>query len=161
MTPRSRWPLVGLVALLAGCAGNVVYQDSIPVPDGAWDRSLAPEFSFDIADTINQHDVYIDVRHTGDYPFSDLFLFVDLNGPGGRHLRDTVECLLADPMGRRYGKGTGFLFADRHDAKVLYRLHNKFPAAGRYTIRLEQAMRTEQLPGVIDVGVSVERSKDQ
>lgn len=152
------WMAVAAV-LLAGCGEEVVYQADVPVPEGAWDRGFKPEFSFDIADTVRQHDVYIDIRHTGDYPFSDLFLFVDLKGPGGRAMRDTVECLLADPTGRWYGKGTGFLFADRHDAKVLYKLHNRFPAIGRYSMRLEQAMRTEQLPGVIDVGVSVERSK--
>lgn len=154
------WPWVALVTvLITGCTEAVVYQADVPVPEGAWDRSFVPEFTFDITDTLGQHDVYIDVRHTGDYPFSDLFLFVDLKGPGGRELRDTVECLLADPTGRWYGTGTGFLIADRYNAKVLYKLHNRFPAMGRYTLRLEQAMRTEKLPGVIDVGVSVERSQ--
>jgi gliding motility-associated lipoprotein GldH len=43
------------------------------------------------------------------------------------------------------------------DAKVLYKTGNRFPAAGHYVIRLEQAMRTERLEGVMDVGVSVER----
>lgn len=148
---------VGL--LLAGCSDQVVFQADVPVPEEAWDRSFTPEFSFEVSDTVRHHDLYIDVRHTGDYPFSDLFLFVDLYGPDDRHLRDTVECLLADPTGRWYGKGTGFIFADRFEAHVLYKLKNRFPASGRYTIKLEQAMRTEQLPGVIDVGVSVERSK--
>lgn len=148
---------VGL--LLVGCSDQVVFQADVPVPEEAWDRSFTPEFSFEVSDTVRHHDLYIDVRHTGDYPFSDLFLFVDLYGPDDRHLRDTVECLLADPTGRWYGKGTGFIFADRFEAHVLYKLKNRFPASGRYTIKLEQAMRTEQLPGVIDVGVSVERSK--
>lgn len=148
---------VGL--LLAGCSDQVVFQADVPVPEEAWDRSFTPEFSFEVGDTVRHHDLYIDVRHTGDYPFSDLFLFVDLYGPDDRHLRDTVECLLADPTGRWYGKGTGFIFADRFEAHVLYKLKNRFPVSGRYTIKLEQAMRTEQLPGVIDVGVSVERSK--
>jgi gliding motility-associated lipoprotein GldH len=148
-----------LAVLLASCSDQVVFQADVPVPDEAWDRSFTPEFSFEVNDTIRHHDLYIDVRHTGDYPFSDLFLFVDLHGPDDRHLRDTVECLLADPTGRWYGKGTGFIFADRFEAHVLYKLKNRFPASGRYTIKLEQAMRTEKLPGVIDVGVSVERSK--
>jgi len=151
--------VLGLAALLAGCADHVVYQADVPIPGGAWNRAYVPEFGFDITDTIGKHDLYIDLRHTGDYPFSDLFLFVDLEGPGGRKLRDTVECLLADPSGRWYGKGAGFIFADRIEAKVLYKLGNKFPASGRYTIRLEQAMRTEELHGVLDVGISVERSK--
>lgn len=156
---RSVLAAIAVGLLLAGCSDQVVFQADVPVPGETWDRSFTPEFSFEVSDTIRHHDLYIDVRHTGDYPFSDLFLFVDLYGPDDRHLRDTVECLLADPMGRWYGKGTGFIFADRFEAHVLYKLKNRFPASGRYTIKLEQAMRTEQLPGVIDVGVSVERSK--
>ena len=139
-----------------------MFQADVTVAGGSWSREFKPEFSFDITDTVSKHDVYIDVRHTGDYPFSDLFLFVDLEGPGGRAARDTVECLLADPSGQWYGKGTGFIFAKRTiAAHVLYKLNNRFPAAGRYTITLEQAMRTEKLDGVLDVGVSVQRSNTQ
>lgn len=148
--------------MLAGCAGNVVFQEDAAIPGGQWSSAFKPEFSFEIADTAGKHDVFIDVRHTGDYAYSDLYLFVDLTGPGGRTMRDTVECILADPTGRWLGRGTGFVFANRtRHAKVLYRLGNRFPASGRYTIRLEQAMRDDPLPAVIDVGVSIERSKVQ
>jgi gliding motility-associated lipoprotein GldH len=150
-----------IAALLTSCADHVVYQQDVSVPEGAWHRDFTPEFTFTVTDTVSRHDLFIDLRHTGDYPFSDLFLFIDLAGPDGRSLRDTVECLLADPTGRWYGKGTGFILAKRTEitAKVLYKYRNRFPVAGPYTIRLEQAMRTETLPGVIDVGVSVERSR--
>ncbi|MCB9182870.1 MAG: gliding motility lipoprotein GldH [Flavobacteriales bacterium] len=145
--------------MLAACTSGVVFQADTSIPGGSWDASVTPEFTFEIADTVSKHDVYIDVRHTGDYAYSDLYLFIDLEGPGGRNMRDTVECLLADPMGHWLGKGTGFIFASRtHDAKVLYRLGNRFPVAGRYTIRIEQGMRDNPLPGIIDVGVSIERS---
>ncbi len=150
-----------LLVLVTGCTDRVVYQSDIPIPAGSWNRDLRPEFSFEVMDTVNRHDLYIDIRHTGDYPFQDLFLFVDLSGPDGRHLRDTVECLLADPGGRWYGKGQGFIFADRIQAHVLYKMRNRFPASGRYTVQLEQAMRTEELKGVLDVGISVERSQQQ
>ncbi len=154
--------VIPMALLLAGCSEQVVFQADAPIPNGTWDNRYTPEFAFDITDTVSKHDVYIDVRHTGDYPYSNLHLFVDLSGPGGRAKRDTVECLLADPTGRWLGKGTGFIFARRtRDAKVLYRLGNRFPASGRYTVRIEQAMRENPLPAVIDVGVSVERSKAQ
>lgn len=147
--------------LLAGCADHVVYQAAVPVDQEGWHRSFKPEFNFDVADTLTSHHLYIDIRHTGDYPYSDLHLFVDLTGPGGRHARDTVQCLLADPTGRWHGKGQGFIFADRYDAHVLYKMNNRFPAAGRYTVKLEQAMRTEQIEGVLDVGISLERAAEQ
>jgi gliding motility-associated lipoprotein GldH len=152
-------PALCLGLLLMGCADHVVHQDTMAIPGGAWHRDQVPEFAFEVTDTVSKHDLFIDIRHTGDYPFSDLFLFVDLHGPGDRHLRDTVECLLADPTGRWYGRGLGFIFADRYQAHVLYKLGNRFPTAGRYTMRLEQAMRTEELPGILDVGISVERSR--
>ncbi|HQZ42137.1 MAG TPA: hypothetical protein PK735_04555, partial [Flavobacteriales bacterium] len=52
-------------ALLFGCTEGVVFQEDLPIPNGTWDRSYQPEFAFDITDTISQHDVFIDVRHTG------------------------------------------------------------------------------------------------
>jgi gliding motility-associated lipoprotein GldH len=146
------------VLLLAGCSGAVVFQADIPVPNGEWDRTWKPEFAFDIQDTISQRDIYLDIRHTGDYPFSNIYVFATLTGPQGHTLTDTVECTLADPTGRWYGKGAGFIHSDRVQAHVLYRMHNTFPASGRYTIALEQAMRTEKLTGVIDVGISIEAS---
>lgn len=148
-----------IAAVLTGCSEPPVFQADVPIADGAWDRAYKPSFTFLVQDSVSKHDVYIDVRHTGDYPYSDLFLFVDLQGPGGRAIRDTVECLLADPTGKWYGKGQGFIFADRYQAHVLYKLGDRFPAGGEYTITLEQAMRTATLPGVLDVGVSVTRSK--
>jgi len=148
-----------LAAALLGCSPEgVLFQADVPVPDGAWDRNFTPEFNFTVTDTTTRYDLVIDIRHTGDYPFSDLYLFVDMHGPDGRHARDTVECRMADPTGRWYGKGTGFIFAGRTvAARVLYRHGSRFPAAGDYRIRLEQAMRTERLEGVLDVGVSVEQ----
>lgn len=147
-----------LLLALAACTGHVFYQGSSTIPNGVWDRSFVPSFTFDVQDTVSEHDVYIDLRHTGEYPFSSLHLFVRLTTPNGRMVVDTVECPLADPTGRWYGKGLGFIFADRFQARVLYRMGNRFPRKGIYTVSLEQAMRTESLQGVLDAGISIERS---
>ena len=159
----NRWGLlIPLIAILSGgCAKEVVFQEDVQTPSGIWERGWDPIFAFDIADTITPHDVYLDVRHTGDYPFSNLYTFVKLTGPSGESITDTVECTLADPSGRWFGKGLGFISSDRFQAHVLYKLRNRFPRKGRYTLMLEQAMRTQKLQGVIDVGVSVERSKSR
>ncbi len=152
----SRTPIaIGLLLSIAGCGPGIVYQGDQEVPDGTWSREWQPEFTFDLADTVNAHNVFIDLRHTGDYPFSDLYVFATVAGPGLPAVRDTVECLLADANGRWYGKGLGFI----KNAHVLYKLNKRFPRAGRYTIRLEQAMRVDPLPAVIDVGISVEKSR--
>ncbi len=136
----------------------MVFQGDVAVPDGAWSSTFTPGFTFTMNDTVRQHDVFIDVRHTTEYPFQDMYIFVTLEGPGGRTTTDTVDLLLADPSGRWSGDGLGFIHADRYHAHVLYRYRNRFPRAGEYTVTLQQAMRRDPLPGVIDVGVSIERS---
>lgn len=158
---RSTTAFLGLVGLLVGCTDGVVFQQDVEVPGTGWDRSWKPSFTFEMTDTLAPHDVYLDLRHTGDYPFSNLYTFIKLDGPGGMSATDTVECTLADPSGRWYGKGLGFISSDRFQAHVLYKLRNRFPRSGRYTLTLEQAMRTERLNGIIDVGVSVERSRSK
>lgn len=156
---RTGLATIATALLLSGCTENVVFQEDAETPNGSWERNWNPSFTFEVKDTLAPHDVYLDLRHTGDYPFSNLYAFVTLTGPDGRKTVDTVECTLADPTGRWYGKGQGFISSDRFQAHVLYRLHNRFPRSGRYSLTLEQAMRVEKLQGIIDVGVSVERSK--
>ena len=155
LIPFLAWALL----LLTGCSEPPVFQADVPMAAEAWNRANKPQFNFTIDDTLNKYDIFVDLRHNGDYPFSSLYLFVDLEGPGDRMARDTVECLLADPTGKWYGKGQGFIFADRYQAHVLYKLGDRFPAKGSYRIALEQAMRTEDLTGVLDVGISVMRSR--
>jgi gliding motility-associated lipoprotein GldH len=150
---------IPLAALFFACGKGVVFQADAPIPDERWVNTYKPEFTFDVTDTVTEHDVYIDIRHTGDYDFSDLWLFSTINGPGLKPVRDTAMCVLARPTGEWLGKGLGFIFSDRFEAHVLWKVGNRFPRTGRYTIQLEQAMRVDTLAGIIDVGVSVERSK--
>jgi gliding motility-associated lipoprotein GldH len=137
------------------CRSEVVHHADIHVPDEGWSRDWRPEFAFSIADTNALHDVYIDLRHTGDYAFSDLYLFATVRGPGLPPAVDTVECLLADPAGRWYGKGRGYI----HSLHLLYKAGKRFPRPGRYSIELEQAMRVDPLEHVLDVGISVEKPR--
>lgn len=146
-----------LVLLLSACGDALVHSETRPVPGSVWDRSWKPEFTFEISDTLGQHDTYLDIRHTGSYAFSELYLFVTLKRPDGHVLLDTVQCPLSDANGRWYGEGLGFIRSERFDAHILYKYGNRFPQRGRYSVTLEQAMRVEKLEGVIDVGVSVEK----
>ncbi|MBK6777890.1 MAG: gliding motility lipoprotein GldH [Flavobacteriales bacterium] len=150
-------PSLALVLVLSSCSDAIVHSETRPVPGSVWDRSWKPEYSFEITDTISQYDTYLDVRHTGSYAYSELYLFVTLKRPDGHVYIDTVQCPLSDANGKWYGKGLGFIRSERFDAHILYKYGNRFPQRGRYSVTLEQAMREEKLENVIDVGVSVEK----
>jgi gliding motility-associated lipoprotein GldH len=67
--------------------------------------------------------------------------------------RDTVELTLADASGKWLGSGMG----DIWDNRVLFKQSFRFPEKGTYQFALEQAMRVDPLPQVMDVGIRIEK----
>jgi gliding motility-associated lipoprotein GldH len=78
--------LLGSALLFAGCTEDVVFQEDAQTPNGVWERNWNPTFSFEVSDTVSTHNVYLDLRHTGDYPFSNLYTFVTLKVPDSSKL---------------------------------------------------------------------------
>ena len=117
-----------------------------------WKWNDVAVFEMDVADTLSLHSIYLQVRHTTDYPMSNLYMFVNVKSPTGQFRRDTVNMILATPNGEWVGKGTGRL----RELRLLYRSQTRFGIPGIYVFSIEQAMRKAELP-VTDIGVRVER----
>ena len=147
--------LLSLFILLAtSCDPQMVYDQYMNTRDGEWRWNDVGVFEVDMADTVSLHNIYLQVRHTVDYPMSNLYMFVLLKGPSGQFVRDTVNLVLADPDGQWVGRGKG----KYRELQLLYRQQSRFSEQGIYTISLEQAMRKSELP-VTNVGIRVERIK--
>jgi gliding motility-associated lipoprotein GldH len=95
------------------------------------------------------------VRNAGGYQFSNLFIFFTTTIPSGKMERDTIEITLADETGKWLGDGLG----DIWDNRQLFKSNFRFPEKGTYTFTLEQAMRVNPLPQIMDVGIRIERAK--
>ena len=52
-------------------------------------------------------DIYIHIRNTNTYPYSNLFLIAELSDSTEVYTRDTLEYAMADPKGKWLG--TGFM----------------------------------------------------
>ena len=63
---------------------------------------------------------------------------------------------LADDKGQWLGDGMG----DIWDNRALFRERMRFPQSGLYTFEIEQAMRQNPLPQIMDVGLRIERYDD-
>ena len=145
-----------LSLILFSCDGNKIFEEYIEVENADWKKENIANFSFVIEDTISAHNLYLNVRNTGDYPYSNLYMFVKIKGPDGNFNVDTVNCKLADNRGEWLGKGVGDLW----DLKIPYIGAFKFAQSGEYNVSFEQAMRVEDgLKGITDVGLRVEKSK--
>lgn len=133
---------------LASCDQNMVYEENKAVEGGVWKSNDVKSFEFDITDTLQLYNFYVNVRNGEEYPFSNLYLFVEMEFPNGKKSIDTLECPLADQLGNWYGSGLGSIF----DNRVLFRERKKFPLSGHYKVDIHQAMRTDALEGIYDIG---------
>jgi len=138
--------------LLSACSKQPLYEEIQQIPDVGWYADEPVSFLVDINDSISGFNFYLNIRNTGNYRYSNLYLFVDSHLPGGIVYRDTIECQIAAPDGKWLGSG----FGDLYTQSVLFKRNVTFPATGSYKFVFTQAMRVESLQGISDFGISIE-----
>ncbi|MCX6242716.1 MAG: gliding motility lipoprotein GldH [Bacteroidetes bacterium] len=141
-----------LILALLACNMNRFYRETQCIPDGIWNSKEKVAFSVNISDTAKRYSLYINLRNDVNYPFANIYMFLDTRFPDGRIARDTVECQLADYDGRWLGKGSGSIKSNR----FLFQKAVRFRQKGNYAFTFEQAMRTSELKGIRDVGLEIE-----
>jgi gliding motility-associated lipoprotein GldH len=120
-----------------------------------WKLSDIAAFKVPITDTLNSNNVVFYIRNSSSYPFRNIFLFVTTTAPDGKIITDTLQYYLADEKGRWYGKG----FGDTHELKLPYKTNVFFPIKGIYEFKIQHGMRMENLKGVYDLGLRIEKYK--
>ena len=144
-----------LIALLFSCSKNSceVVMNNL---NGKWDKKKVQNFQFNIKDSQNPKNIIFVVRNTNDYPYSNIRLIVNvLNEETKKKEVDTLNYILAKPNGDWIGQG----FGDTKETLFQYKLNYKFPQNGNYTFGIIQAMRTDILVGIEDIGIKIEKAK--
>jgi gliding motility-associated lipoprotein GldH len=140
--------------LLLSCNNNVVYTDSAPMPAKKWELMNIPSFSVPIVDTLHSNNVIFTIRTGSSYPFRNIYLFVQTKSPDGKFITDTLQYFLADEKGNWYGRG----FGDIHELNLPYKSNVYFPVKGTYQFSIRHGMRIEDLNGVYDFGLRIEKA---
>jgi len=144
---------MSVLFIITSCDPKRVFEQNIPVLTKGWKSTEPVELEVLINDTITLHNYYINIRHTTDYKYSNIYLFMDTWFPEGSQTRDTIQVVLADATGKWYGKG----FGNIKDAKILVKSGVAFPVKGSYRFRIEQGMREFELKGIEDIGIRIEK----
>ncbi|NQV01302.1 MAG: gliding motility lipoprotein GldH [Bacteroidia bacterium] len=144
---------VPLLVLFISCEDQRFFEESVKIDDGEWRSDNILAFSTVISDTLSKYTFYLDVRNDISYSFSNLYLFMNTIFPNGQITRDTIECMLAEYNGKWLGSGTGSVRFNR----FLFQQQIPFPISGTYRFELEQAMRVEQLKGILDIGIRIDK----
>jgi len=139
-----------IAMLVSACDRNMVYEEYISLEGNSWKWGDKMEYAFELNDTSTLYDILIQLRHSTSYPLSNLYMFVNVEGPSGQTMTDTLNFILAENSGKWIGKGVGNI----REIGYLYRKNARFPEPGTYRVSIEQAMRLPEVP-VNDVGLRV------
>ncbi|WP_439152130.1 gliding motility lipoprotein GldH [Winogradskyella sp.] len=147
--------------LFQSCDSNAVFDKYKSVPN-QWHKDSLASFNFTAPDTLNNYNLFVNLRNTNDYQFNNLFLIVELNYPNGKAVKDTLKYNMAAPNGELLGAG----FSDIKENKLWYKGYEspfKFTENGDYIVNIQHAMRkngevdgVENLEGITDVGFRIE-----
>jgi gliding motility-associated lipoprotein GldH len=137
---------------LAACDEGRIFEENKRIPTDSWYyKSLVP-FDVNITDTQKRYNVYVNVRISSDYKYSNLFLWVNTTNPQRKTDQRRVEIKLANEAGKWLGKGLG----DLYDYQFPVFQNISFGTSGLYQFELAQNMRDDTLRHVKSVGVRVE-----
>ena len=142
-----------LMVTFVSCDSNRVFEEHIPIKQEKWNAKNHLQFDVTISDLMARYNVYLNVRNGTEYPYSNLFLFMNTITPDGHISRDTVELTLADYDGRWLGTGMGSV----KFSHFLFQKDVQFKQTGNYRFIFEQAMRVNELNGISDIGLRIEK----
>jgi len=150
--------LITLLLFMSCKEEGVIYSTQRLIPTKNWNSKDTLVYNFKITDTIKHFDVYLNMRNTSSYQWSNIYIFSDLKFPNNKIRRDTFEFYLADKQGRWFGTNSGTII----DNTMPIFKNKRFPLIGDYSLTIEQAMRDLELKEVINVGVKIkETSKNK
>jgi gliding motility-associated lipoprotein GldH len=146
---------VGILFVLAACSRSSMYDEQVTLPQEGWYKDELARFEVMVDDTIQGYDFFLNIRNNVEYRYSNLYLFMITKFPNGNISRDTLECILATPEGKWLGKGWGAV----RENTLLLNPNMRFPLKGKYEFLFQQAMRTDTLKDIRDIGIRITKSE--
>jgi gliding motility-associated lipoprotein GldH len=141
--------------MATACNSNVFFDESKKINKEKWNYNEKVMFELNVLDTVSKYNFAVNLRHTTDYPYSNILFFITTIYPDRSVTqRDTIECYVANSDGSWKGKGSSKI----KDNRFWFARNVQFPQKGQYTFEIEQATRDTNLVGVSDVGLHIERS---
>ncbi|WP_272960944.1 gliding motility lipoprotein GldH [Barnesiella viscericola] len=146
--------LIGLAVVglgsLCSCRQTDVYNEFNTLPRNGWFKRDVQRFTPESPDSTGRYDLYLTLRHNGDYAYRNLWLFVSYTGADGVQKTDTVNCELADEFGRWSGGGWGSYYQQELLLDDCFRFVGK-----EQVVTIQQAMRDDRIRGISDVGIRI------
>ncbi|MDL2296915.1 gliding motility lipoprotein GldH [Bacteroidales bacterium OttesenSCG-928-B11] len=137
--------------LFTSCGGKVFYEKIEPIPDETWNIDSVLHFEFEVTDSMQFFNIYFDIRNSIEFETQNFYVFLTSQFPNGDISRDTLGFVLSNPYGEWKGRGSGRL----KDNQFLYKAKVRFPICGIYKFSAVQGMRSDNVRGISEFGMSL------
>ena len=144
---------ISLLFIIVSCDENRVFDEYKSISDATWNKENVVDFEFKLDDTLSRNQVYLKIRNTVDYEFSNIYLFTKVVFPDGKVLVDTLEYEMTDAEGTWLGDGVSGM----KNNLLYYKKDVVFYEKGIYKFSVQHGMRTNNLLGIQNVGLRIER----
>jgi len=158
MIGQSQLLLISLFLVgLTSCSKGLIYEKYLEIDQKSWEYENPVTFEVEVEKPEDSYDLYVNLRHSNDYPYSNLWLMLYTLPPEGQPTQQRLELKLARPDGSWIGNSLGGTIT--HEIRV--RSNMELPAAGTYTYTIQHDMRMNQVPAVSHVGIRLSKADDQ
>lgn len=137
-----------------GCTSSVI-DSNVKVPERKWTYRNHIVNAFEIKDNSKPYNIYFKLRHTADYKYSNIYILAHFKD-GKNIVTKRYQYKLAKNDGEWLGSGSGNIFTYTLPMQTNYHFHRN----GKFSIEIEQNMRDNPLPEVVDLGILVEESQN-
>lgn len=136
---------------LGGCMTdtNTVFDEFHEVNIKKWSWHEPQTFVFEVKEDNYVYDMICGLRISGSYAYSNIWLLYTVEGPDIK-MKQQFQITLSDKTGKWLGKGMSNLLS--YEQRFLGNIKLK---KGKYTVKISQNMRDEELAAVSDLGLKI------
>lgn len=145
--------LILLFSLLTACDRSHFYKTSITLEGSNWSYNDTLSYNVNIRDTSIRYDIGLEIVHTTDFAYQNLYVQIVTMFPDGELLTQTLPIDFADYTGLWYGNCRGELC----QLRVVLQENAIFDQIGNHSFKVMQYMRIDPVPGITEVAMLLDK----
>lgn len=123
---------------------GTVYDKTAEIENGRWSDNNTISFEFEIKDTTQLYDIFLEVNHNTNYPYQNIYCLVETFELENAIRKDQCSLELADSKGNWLGECNN----QTCDRKIPFIINTQFNSVGIHKIILTQNTRNTILNDV-------------
>lgn len=147
--------LLGVV--FASCSDNIQYNSTLEIDKQGWTYGDTLVYTYDITENAKRYDLELDIEHTRDYGYANLYVQFNTEFPDGQQASEITSFNLTDNK----GSWTGDCSANLCTTTFKLRESVNFTQQGKYKMKISQNSREASLPEINSITFRILKKEDK